>query len=87
MRPAERVAEIVGPPFAGCVEQRKLKVEIGSTGSKQPLNQHHVEDLTRLYSPPVEVHELGTRSFLEVEKLILLNLQRGSAFVATGNGH
>ena len=85
MRPAERVAEVVGPPLAGEVEQSTSKIQIDATTAKQGWTRE-VERVSWLYTASLEVDKFGARPLLQFVEFFPLNFQRSSAFISTGEG-
>ena len=71
MRPAEGVAEVVGPPLAGEVEQSKSKIQIDATTAKQALDQREVEHVSWLYTASLEVDKFGARPLLQCVEFFL----------------
>ena len=86
MCPAERVAEVIGPPLAGEVEQSKSKTQIDATTAKQALDEREVDHVSWLYTASLEVDKFGARPLLQFVEFLLLDFQRRPAFVSTPQG-
>ena len=83
MRSAERVAKVVGPPFAGEVECRQSKTQIDPRAAQQALDHREVEHLSRLYTPSLEIDKFRAWPRPQLVEFFSIDFQRRSAFIST----